>query len=399
LKILVIDEEFPFPLNTGKRIRSYNLTKGLAQSHDLAYLAYGTPDSPGYVFLKDNGITPYTVVPPNRRQAGVGFYLKLFSNITSPYPYIVTSHYTAAFQSRLQRLIKQQKYNLVICEWTPYALYLRELEEVKSVIVAHNIESSIWQRYEEYEKNPFKKWYISIQRRKVEKYERVCFRWANGATAVSELEAEQIRKWGVPYPVEIIENGVDREYFSSSDVEIDPHMLVFTGSMDWRPNQDAARYFVHDILPLIRRENPLTTVVLVGRKPPKMITELGKIEGVTVTGTVDDVRPYIARAALYIVPLRIGGGSRLKILEAMSMKKAVVSTFVGAEGLRVTDGINILLGDTPKAFAEKVLACLRDTTLRARLAEKGRRLVKQHYDWEKLAMRYSDYLVSVVQER
>jgi len=399
LNILVIDEEFPFPLNTGKRIRTFNLTKGLTLFHDVSYLAYGEPDSPGYDFLKDNGISPYAVDSPDRRQAGIRFYLRLLLNLTSPYPYIVTSHHTEAFQSRLKQLIDRQKFDLVVCEWTPYALFLRELRGVKSVIVAHNIESAIWKRYEENEKNPFKKWYILVQKAKVEKFERNCFRWANGATAVSEPEAEQIQRFGLPHSVEVIENGVDLNYFTPCEAKIDPNMLVFTGSMDWRPNQDAALHFVHAIFPLIHRKNPQATVTLVGRKPPKKIAELENIEGVTVTGTVDDVRPYIAQAALYIVPLRIGGGSRLKILEAMAMKKGVVSTSIGAEGLRVTNGENILLGDNPEEFAEKVLTCLGDQTLRTQLAEQGRKLVEQHYGWEGLSKRYNNYLVSVVEGR
>ena len=399
MKILVIDEEFPFPLNTGKHIRSFHLAKSLTRFHEVSYLAYGASDSPAYTFLQDNRITPYAVDPPDRQQAGIRFYLKLLLNLASTYPYIVTSHYTAAFQSRLKQLVDRQKYDLVVCEWTPYALFLKELEGIKSVIVAHNVESAIWKRYEENEKNPFKKWYISMQRRKVERFERSCFRWADGATAVSEPEAKQIWAQGVPYPVEVIDNGVDLDYFTPSEDEIHANMLVFTGSMDWRPNQDAALYFVHDIYPLIRKENPQATVVLVGRRPPKKIMELGKIEGVTVTGTVDDVRPYIARAAVYIVPLRIGGGSRLKILEAMAMKKAVISTSVGAEGLWITEGTNILLGDTPEGFAEKILTCLGSQRLRGRLGEQGRKLVEQHYRWEELGRRYSNYLISVVKRR
>ncbi|MFH1373863.1 MAG: glycosyltransferase [bacterium] len=395
MKILVIDEEFPYPLNSGKRIRTFHLTRYLADHHDVSYLAYGSSDSAAADSLREHRITPYAVVPVDRSQQGIRFYLRLALNLFSRYPYVVTSHYTPAFQSRLERLIAEQQFDLVVCEWTPYAIFLRRLDNVRSIIVAHNIESEIWRRYQENETNPLKRWYISIQRAKVERFERNCFEWADGATTVSEPEAETLRGSGITAPVAVIENGVDVDYFQPGREVVDDHMLVFTGSMDWRPNQDAAIFFVREIFPLLRREQPRLTAVFVGRRPPRKVLELADTEGIVVTGTVDDVRPYIARAGVYIVPLRIGGGSRLKILEAMAMGKAVVSTSVGAEGLRVEDGVDILLGDTPQQFTRQVIDCLNDEKRRQTLAERGRQLVQKHYRWEQLGERYHRFLMSV----
>jgi glycosyltransferase involved in cell wall biosynthesis len=195
--------------------------------------------------------------------------------------------------------------------------------------------------------------------------------------------------------VEVIENGVDVEYFSPQEEDIDNNMLVFTGSMDWRPNQDAVSYFVAEILPRIRERVPSINAVFVGRDPPKGILKLGKLNGVIVTGTVEDVRPFIARAGVYIVPLRIGGGSRIKILEALAMKKPVVSTSVGAEGLRVKPGENIIIVDRAEEFAEAVVSCLGDTDLSRALGKKGRMLVEKYYRWEELGKKYNDYLIAV----
>ncbi len=392
MKLLVIDEEFPYPLNTGKRIRSFHLTKGLAQHHELTYLAYGEPDSEAAAYLREHRITPIAVPPPDRRQSGIKFYARLFFNLFSPYPYIVTSHYTEAFQKQVRELVGKERFEVVISEWTPYAIFLRQLEGCKRVIVAHNIESSIWRRYERNESNPLKRWYISIQRKKVEAFEKSCFRWVDGAISVSEAEAEELHAYGLPYRVGVVENGVDLDYFLPTEEESESSSLVFTGSMDWRPNQDAVSYFVKDIFPLIRSEKPEVTVTIVGRKPPKKITDLRQVPGVTVTGTVEDVRPYMAKAAVFIVPLRIGGGSRLKILEAMAMKKAVVSTSIGAEGLNVTPGRDILIGDTPEEFARQVLNCLDSPEVRKRLAEEGRALVRRQYGWERLSEKYARYL-------
>ncbi|HWR82560.1 MAG TPA: glycosyltransferase [Candidatus Deferrimicrobium sp.] len=395
MKLLIIDEEFPFPLNSGKRIRTFNLVKGLSRRHRITYLAYGSSDSVGFSALMSVGIIPVAVPPPDRRQSGGRFYLRLLANLISSYPYVVTSHYTNAFRQQLQRLISSDRFDVIVCEWTPYALFLREVHGIKKVIVAHNIESSIWKRYEEFEANPFRRAYITIQRAKVERFEQRCFAWADGATAVCETEAEQIRGFGVPYSVEVVANGVDLEYFVPSQTEVDPHEIVFTGSMDWRPNQDAVSFFVHKIFPEIRARVFQATFTVVGRNPTAAITALRSLPGITVTGTVDDVRPYLARAAVCVVPLRIGGGSRLKVLEALAMSKAVVSTTVGAEGLRVTDEQDILIADTPQNFAEKVVALMRDADRRAKLGKLGRELVENTYGWECLSERFGSYLASV----
>jgi polysaccharide biosynthesis protein PslH len=396
MNILIIDEEFPFPLNTGKRIRTFSLTRALSARNRVSYLAYGDQDSEASKFLQNNGITCHAVKPPDRRQSGPLFYTRLLLNLLSPLPYIVTSHYTGRFERELKDLVNQHAYDMIICEWTPYAIFLKAVPDTKSIIVAHNIEAAIWRRYEENEANPLRRVYIGIQRRKVEAFERVCFTWARGATAVTDIEAKEIASYGVGYPVQTVDNGVNIEYFQPASTPGEPDTLVFTGSMDWRPNQDAMEYFVSDVLPLARRDRPNLKLFIVGRKPPRHIEALGNIAGVTVTGTVDDVRPYIARAALYIVPLRIGGGSRLKILEAMAMKKPVLSTTVGAEGLRITDGENIVIADGATDFAAAIIRCLDNSELCDPVAERGRLLVEQEYRWDRLGDKLHRYLTEVV---
>ena len=392
----MIDEEFPYPLNTGKRIRTFSLTKALAGHNEVAYLAYGSEKSESFNFLQDSNFVCYAVPPPDRRQEGPKFYLKLLGNLFSPLPYIVTSHYTKRFERRLHELQTEHRFDIVICEWTPYAIFIKELRGAKSIIVAHNIEAKIWRRYEQNETNTLKKAYIKIQRNKVEAFEKSCFIWSNGAISVSDAEAAEIASYGVGYKVQTVENGVDINYFQPLEVFVDPNTLVFTGAMDWRPNQDAVKFFVREILPLVKKRRPEVKIAFVGRMPPKPIRELGRIEGVTVTGTVEDVRPYIAAAALYVVPLRIGGGSRLKILEAMAMKKPVLSTTVGAEGLNVTAGKNILLAEGPEQFAGQVVSYLDNPERLADLAAAGRQLVEEQYRWEKLGEKLHHYLSDIM---
>jgi glycosyltransferase involved in cell wall biosynthesis len=358
-------------------------------------MAFGDESSPEFEQMKRSNLSPIGVPPPDRRKSGLKFYARLFLNIFSSLPYIVTSHYATGYQARFDELIGTGAYDCVLCEWTPYVNYIRGTVGPRKIISAHNIESSIWRGYKINERNPLKRLYIANQAAKVGRFERRCFKWADGATAVSESDASKLQALGLGYRVEVVENGVDLDYFRPQQAKVEENMLVFTGSMDWRPNQDAARYFVKDILPMIKRRRKGIEVVFVGRNPSRKTSALGRVEGVTITGTVDDVRPFIARAAAYVVPLRIGGGSRLKILEAMAMGKPVISTPIGAEGLRVKDRENIVISEHPRDFAEQVLRVLDDKSYRDRLAENGRRTIEKYYRWEGLGRKLSDYICSV----
>lgn len=396
MKILVLDEEFPYPLNTGKRIRSFNLITRLADRHQIQYLAYGSDDAEASEAVRDSGITPVTVDRRPHRKSGSAFYMRLAANLFSALPYIVTSHYSRCFARAMEQVLEDFRPDLILCEWTPYAFFARNVPGIRKVIVAHNIESRIWQRYLENERNPLKRWYIGQQLTKVEKFERNAFRWVDGATAVSVEEAEAIASVNHRLPVEVIDNGVDPAYFSPAEPNQSSRQLVFTGAMDWRPNQDAAVYFVRRILPLLHERDAGISVTIVGRRPPPHVRELGKVEGVTVTGTVDDVRPFISSAAVYICPLRIGGGSRLKILEALAMQRPVVSTTVGAEGLEVSNGKDILIADTPREFAGQVETLLAEPSLGRQLATAGRQLVQRRYRWGIMAEKLEGFLTRIV---
>jgi glycosyltransferase involved in cell wall biosynthesis len=341
-------------------------------------------------------MNPVAVKPHVPPKSGLLFYWRLFLNLFSGYPYIVSSHYSSVFEKKLLEIIRDDRPDLIICEWTPYAVFVEKIREIKRLIVAHNVETQIWQRYYNNEKNPFKKWYIGVQKDKLERFERSAFRYVDAATAVSAVDEDAIHSLNHHLPVKVVDNGVDLEYFRAGDEPSSGCRLVFVGTMDWRPNQDAVRYFVSDIYPLVKKRIPEAEVVFVGRNPPDSISSLDGVEGVTVTGSVDDVRPYIQGSSVYIVPLRIGGGTRLKILDALAMKKAVVSTSVGAEGLEVSDSRDIMLADTPEQFADKIEQLIRNPEFACRLGENGRRLVEEHYDWDRLASKLERFLAEIV---
>lgn len=392
MRILVLDEEFPYPTNTGKRTRSFNLYKRLGAQFHIRYVGYGEEGSAAAEALKLASIEPMAVpvrIPPKQ---GPIFYLRLLINLLSPLPYIVTSHHSRIYQDVVIKNLNEFRPDLVLCEWTPYVVYVKKLGAVKKLVSAHNVEADIWQRYYENETNRLRHWYIREQWRKVERFEREALSWVDGALTVSELDRNRLFQNHPNMPITVIPNGVDLEYFRPIPQPEHRQQVVFTGSMDWRPNQDAARYFVSEILPLLRRIRPELECTFVGRSPPVDIQTLAQVPGVHITGTVDDVRPYVERAAVYVVPLRIGGGSRLKILEALAMGRAVVSTTVGAEGLDVVPGRHVLLADEPHTFAESVLRLLDDSKRCLDLAIEGRRLVEQRYGWDALANKFGNFI-------
>jgi glycosyltransferase involved in cell wall biosynthesis len=384
-RVLVLDEEIPWPLTTGKRIRTWNLLSALSSEFAIDLLVHDNGASEAALqALAERDIT-VRVAPshlPLRRGPGlpVGIALSLCRRL----PYSVYSHYRRAYQREMLRLIDHNHYGLVHCEWTPYALYLESCS-LPVIIAAHNVEWRIWDRLAATERRWAHRRLFAIQARLMRAFECRVLQKARSVTAVSTGDAEALRALGAPEVVEV-PNGVDVAYYSPAPASAAGHTtLVFTGSMDWRPNQDAIRWFIDEVHPLLQRQTDYRLLV-VGRQPPAWLTEPGQIpREVEVTGTVEDVRPWIARGSLFVVPLRAGGGSRLKILEAMAMARPVVSTTVGAEGLELTEGVHVVRADTASDFAHAVAVLLRDPRRRAALADAGRRLVEERYSWSRIA--------------
>jgi glycosyltransferase involved in cell wall biosynthesis len=257
------------------------------------------------------------------------------------------------------------------------------------VLFTHNVEAEIWRRHAETRSNPVARLLYRIQHAKMLRFEGATLRRFNGVLAVSDADRStfyRLYPGAIQHEVHVVPTGVDTAFFDMpAGVSVRPGHLVFTGSMDWLPNEDAMLFFCRDILPRIRAQEPSASLAIIGREPTPAVRRLAEINGVAVTGRVDDVRRFLAEGDVYVVPLRIGGGTRLKIFEAMAMGKPIVSTAVGAEGLPVRDGEHLVLADDPARFADAVVRLLRDTTARRQLAEHGRDLVRARYDWSAVA--------------
>jgi glycosyltransferase involved in cell wall biosynthesis len=256
---------------------------------------------------------------------------------------------------------------------------------VPVVLLAHNVEHVIWRRLAQTERLPWRRALLAIEWRKMRRYEaRACAR-ADLTLALSEVDRALLLAHAPGARISAIPTGVDAAYFAPDGHAERTGQIVFTGSMDWYPNEDAVRHFIDAILPLVRREAPEAGFQVVGRNPSRALRRLATRAGVEITGTVPDVRPYLAEASVCVVPLRIGSGTRLKIFEALAMGKAVVSTPVGAEGLPVVPGTHLLSASAPGEFAGSVVSLLHDPVRRRALGTAGRRLVEERHSWARAA--------------
>jgi polysaccharide biosynthesis protein PslH len=396
LRVAVLDEELPFPATSGKRIRTFNLLKRLAERHRVTYLCHRNPDKVEAAAADDAfrrlGIETVIVERTVPSKSGPGFYARLAGNLLSPLPYSVASHSSPALADAVRRCASRHRIDVWHCEWTPYAQVLRDafgprLASARWSVMAHNVESLIWRRYMETEANSMKRWYVRRQLSKFEKFEQWAYSSASAAIAVSPDDASLMSaQFQVP-EVSVVENGVDIEYFHPQrDVDRDPARILFLGSLDWRPNLDAVHLLLDDIFPKVRRQAPHASLALVGRHPPDWLrSQVQSSPGVELYADVPDVRPFLAACGMLAVPLRIGGGSRLKILEALASGTPVVSTRIGAEGLELKPGRDLTVTDGVEDMADAIVRGIRHPYELEDQAENGRRVVLQNYDWSPLA--------------
>jgi sugar transferase (PEP-CTERM/EpsH1 system associated) len=387
MKILWVKAGGLVPHDTGGKIRSYNILRGLASQHSVTFFSfYGAHEGDAHPGLKnvfDRAVcVPLTLPAPKSPAELLNYGIGLFSSE----PYGITKFCRPEVKQKLHALLKQETYDVIVCDFIFAAGVIPWDCPTPKVLFTHNVEATIWRRHYEVATNPIWKAISWQEWRKMEAAERRYLRLADHVLAVSEKDRDAFASFLDPTKLTVISTGVDIDYFQPIPVEESADSLVFVGSMDWLPNEDAILYFVDAILPLIKQRRPGVSLEVVGRSPSRKLQALAEREkSVRLTGRVEDIRPFVARGSICIVPLRIGGGTRLKIFEAMAMGKAVISTSVGAEGLPVRAGENILLADTPSDFANSVISLLSDPSHRRRLSISARTLVQEKYGWPRVA--------------
>jgi len=382
--VFVLDEGLPYPLDSGKRIRTWQLLTSLASRHDLTLLCLDENRPEALRAVQNQGIR-VLLGPRVREKSGASLYAGLLANLFSPYPYTVTKHFSRTLHAQLLSRIDAENPDLIHVEWTPYARYLSGVAGRKTIITTHNIEAQIWLRRTQHSRTALEKAFFGLQALKMRAFERRRLALADEVTAVSPADLTWLRNEGISRS-SLVENGVDTDYFRPNLGTENDRGILFLGSLDWYPNQDALQFFVKEIVPSIGARLPNVELTIVGRRPPsELVSQMAALPATSLCSDVADVRPFLERAGAFVVPLRIGGGSRIKILEALAAGKAVISTRVGAEGLELVSGQHLLVADTPREFADRVIEVLTQPELRRKLGANGRRLASERYTWKQMA--------------
>jgi glycosyltransferase involved in cell wall biosynthesis len=402
MHITILDGDVSYPATSGKRLRTLNLMLQTARRHRITYIGRCAPDSEeartAPAFLSAHGIKPILVHHPVPQKSGLAFYARLLGNLFSSRPYSVTSHQSSVMARTVAELARTEPIDLWQVEWTAYLAMIPPEESQPRLVIAHNVDTLIWQRYYENERNILKRMFLKTQWLKFCRFEQEAFRQATRVVAVSEDDARLIREqFGQPN-VDVVDNGIDRGYFSDVRGRRDPTRILFLGALDWRPNLDAVAVLLDTIFPQLLHQEPAAKLWIVGRNPPAALAErLRQTPGAELRANVADVRPYLGESGVMAVPLRIGGGSRLKILEALACGLPVVSTRVGAEGLLLEPETDYVQAE-PDVMAEALVRAIRNPAQMQAMAEHGRRLVLATYDWEVLARKLEASWEKCVQE-
>jgi sugar transferase (PEP-CTERM/EpsH1 system associated) len=398
MRILWLNAGLLLPLDKGGKLRTWHLMRHLARRHRITYLSFADRDVRAADKDGMREVCERLEVVPRRTAAkgSFAFYAGAAASLVDPLPYAAGRYRSRAYAHAVRRLLATGSFDLVVCDFLVPAVNMPRTLPCPSVVFTHNVEAAIWRRHSEQQTNPIRRMLFHQQWRRMLRFEGSTLGRFDQILAVSDTDRttfQQLYQHDLRAPIVTVATGVDTSFFSPRGNPVAPRHLVFTGSMDWIPNEDAMKHFCADVLPLVRAKEPDVTLSIVGRAPTPAVQRLADISGVEVTGRVDDVRDHIGRAAVYVVPIRIGGGTRLKIFEAMAMGKAVVSTTIGAEGLPVTDGRDVVIADAPTQFADAVVTLLRDRSRREALEHAARELVITHYDWATVAGQLEEALV------
>ncbi len=385
MKILVLAGGVPYPPTWGSGMRTFQLLRHIARRHDVTLLcpaAAADRDRVEALATEVPGLSLRTVAQPGRSRRARR--VRQARAVVGPLPFLAAEVRSAQLQSGLDSIVHAERFDVIQLEGSQLAS-LRIPSGPALVVNAHNIEYEMLDRMRRAERTAVRRAFNSLEYLKYRSYEHRVWHRADGCAVVSDRELALVRAATPGTPAFTVPNAVDPDFFAPGSDAIVPDSLVFTGLLSYRPNFDAALHLVDSIFPLIRRRRPGATLTVVGDGDAEHFAALRR-DGVTVTGRVPDLRPYVRRAAVCVAPIRMGGGTRLKVLEALSMGKAIVSTPLGSEGIDARDREHLLIAqDRPVVFAEAVVSLLADPVAASRLGRQGRRLVETRYTWERAA--------------
>jgi glycosyltransferase involved in cell wall biosynthesis len=422
LRILWLKTGPLHPLDSGGKLRTYHMLRELSREHAVTYLSLCPPEEAG-AFRAAASDRQTEAPSPDKIDLAAAEYsqrqtwipwretprrsLRFLSGVAGNFlgsrlPYVIAKYRSQAMAAAIREEDASRRHDLIVCDFLTPAVNLftdSRPPVTPTLLFAHNVETLIWQRLAENARG-LRSAYFRGQSQRMLRFERAAGARCSGVVSVSDADALLFRaQLGLENVLGSVPTGVDVDFFSAIPPIPQPGSLVFLGSMDWMPNIDGALWFAAEIWPGIKARAPGATLSIVGRRPSPAVRELAAADpSIRVTGTVEDVRPYLAQAEALVVPLRVGGGTRIKIYEGMAAGVPVISTSIGAEGLSVRDGENILLADVPEDFARKTADLLADPARRASLGQSGRALVREHFSWHSVTAVFAGYCRAVSQQ-
>jgi len=395
MKILWVKAGKLLPVDTGGKIRSFNIIRHLTKIHEVTLLSYygGHRDLAYESAITERlpgAETIHTAAPEGAIAQSLDYLLRL----PSAAPYAVRKFTHPRVREAVRRRLTDGSADVSVCDFLSASLNFPDNLPSPVVLFQHNVETMLWRRMASVEASSLRRLSCRIEARKMAAYEAAALKKFQHVIAVSDHDRREMLTLAAGCPITVVPTGVDTEQYQIvPSVSGNTPVIVFTGSMDWEPNIDGVEYFCRDIWPAVVAEFPHARFQIVGRNPHERVRRLAS-DSVEVTGTVSSIADYLRAATLVIVPLRIGGGTRLKIFEAMAMAKALISTSIGAEGLDVTNGRDLLIADAAASFATAILRLLRDPGAR-RTFETNAAALAARYDWSQIARRFAEVLGKV----
>jgi polysaccharide biosynthesis protein PslH len=394
MNILQLAPRIPFPLSDGGKVAVYNITKHLSlRGHKVTLVAYNDRETNDLKELEK--ICDLRIVNKTTKDSIIGGLANIFSKL----PYKISKYITKEFQLALEEIIKTKSFDIVHVEQLHMAYYgvlCKNKFKLPIVLRQQNVESMIVARFVDQIKIPVISWYLQRQFQRIYKYESSMIELFDKCCAITKIDESVLKEMNANTRSCVLHAGVDSKYFNHNNLF--PKIInsiCFFGSYGWIPNRDGIVWFIKNILPLILHQVPTATLYIIGKDIPKEIYRYEN-DHIVIRGYVPEIQQEIPKYEVAVVPLRIGGGVRIKILESFAMKIPVVSTKIGCEGIEVTDSENILIGDTSKAFAEQVIKLLIDKKLREHISNNAYSFVEQKYRWEVIAMQLEDIYKNII---
>ncbi len=391
MNILFLSTEIPFPLDHGHHLRTGNVLKCLAEDHAIHFVGF-YKDEAELAYLPElrKYCDSVNVFPLQEGALRWRYFWGLLTNLLSSQPFPAQRYDLPAAQKQVRELIRTKNIDAVHFDAPWLAAYQSAVAPCPKILTTHNVEAERLRTWMRVEKNPLAKAYLYLQYRKLYRFEKNLYYQFEQNIVVSEKDRDELAKFAPDTPFAVVPNGVDTVFFTPNYDAMMPNRVVWAGPMNDPYNKDAVDYFLHDVYPLLSKKTSAVTVTFLGPSPTPYLQELAKNDHrLIAAGYVDDIRPYVDKATVFIAPLRAGGGTKLKVLNAMAQGKAVVTTSIGAEGISGVSPENIRIADTPQHYAEAICYLLAFPDEARAVGQKARELVLKYYDWQVIRQQMS----------